>query len=41
MQHRCPVLPADTPDDVAARVLKLEHEFLPKVIEAILLPKAG
>lgn len=35
-QARCPVLPTDTPDDVAARVLQLEHRYLPLVVEALL-----
>ncbi len=36
-QFRCPVLPHDTPEELAARVLQLEHEHLPKVVEELLL----
>jgi phosphoribosylglycinamide formyltransferase-1 len=36
-QMKCPVLPNDTPHDVATRVLKLEHEFYPKVVEKYVL----
>ncbi|TXK44658.1 phosphoribosylglycinamide formyltransferase [Pontibacter qinzhouensis] len=36
-QYRCPVLPHDTPEELAARVLQLEHEYLPKVVEELLL----
>ena len=35
-QERCPVLPTDTPEDLAARVLQLEHQFLPLVVEQLL-----
>jgi phosphoribosylglycinamide formyltransferase 1 len=35
-QARCPVLPTDSPDDIARNVLKLEHENYAKVIEEIL-----
>jgi len=35
-QARCPVLPTDTPDDVAAKVHALEYKFFPMVIEGIL-----
>jgi phosphoribosylglycinamide formyltransferase 1 len=35
-QGKCNVLPADTAIDIAAKVLKLEHHFYPKVIEAYL-----
>lgn len=31
-QSKCPVLPDDTAETLAARVSKLEHELLPKVI---------
>ncbi len=34
-QARCPVLPTDTPETLGARVLALEHHYLPLVIEAI------
>jgi phosphoribosylglycinamide formyltransferase-1 len=36
-QHTCPVNPNDTPEQLAARVLELEHTHLPKVIEELLL----
>lgn len=32
-QASCPVLPNDTPEDLAARVHALEYEYYPKVIE--------
>lgn len=35
-QATCPVLPTDTPDDVAAKVHALEYEHFPHVIEEIL-----
>ena len=35
-QARCPVLPTDTPDDVAAKVHALEYKFFPTVIEKVL-----
>lgn len=35
-QYRCPVLPNDTPQDVATRVHALEYEYYPKVIEQLL-----
>lgn len=34
-QARCPVRPADTPTTLAARVLTLEHRYLPLVAEAV------
>ena len=34
-QARCPVLPGDTPATLGARVLALEHRYLPLVVEAI------
>ncbi|RAU84501.1 phosphoribosylglycinamide formyltransferase [Pontibacter arcticus] len=36
LQKRCPVLPTDTPEDLAARVLQLEHKYLPLVVERLL-----
>jgi phosphoribosylglycinamide formyltransferase-1 len=33
LQLRCPVLPEDTPDTLAARVLALEHQAYPWAIE--------
>ena len=35
-QAKCPVLPTDTPDDVAAKVHALEYEHFPHVIDEIL-----
>ena len=35
-QAKCPVLPTDTPDDVAAKVHALEYEHFPHVIAEIL-----
>ncbi len=35
-QAKCPVLPGDTPDDVAHKVHALEYEHYPKVIERLL-----
>ncbi|TPE44989.1 phosphoribosylglycinamide formyltransferase [Pontibacter mangrovi] len=37
LQERCPVQPADTPEELAARVLQLEHKHLPEVVEKLLL----
>ncbi|QMU26956.1 phosphoribosylglycinamide formyltransferase [Adhaeribacter radiodurans] len=36
-QHTCPVDPNDTPEQLAARVLELEHTYLPRIIEQLLL----
>lgn len=36
-QARCPVLPDDSPDEVAQKVHQLEYEHFPKVIEKVLL----
>ena len=36
LQERCPVLPTDTPEELAARVLQLEHRHLPLVVEQLL-----
>jgi phosphoribosylglycinamide formyltransferase-1 len=36
-QARCPVLPDDTPDEVAAKVHLLEYRYYPEVIEKVLL----
>lgn len=38
LQERCPVLPTDTPETLAARVLQLEHKYLPLVVEQLLTP---
>jgi phosphoribosylglycinamide formyltransferase 1 len=37
LQVKCPVHPTDTPEDLAARVLQLEHEHLPLIIEQLIL----
>ncbi len=34
-QARCPVLPADTPDTLALRVLALEHAHYPAIVERV------
>lgn len=38
-QAKCPVLPDDTPEEVAHKVHALEYEYYPKVIERILAEK--
>ncbi len=38
-QAKCPVLPDDTPEEVAHKVHALEYEHYPKVIERILAEK--
>jgi phosphoribosylglycinamide formyltransferase 1 len=35
-QAKCPVFSADTPEEIAARVLTLEHQYFPQVIEKLL-----
>lgn len=35
-QYKCPVLPNDTADTLAARIHKLEYEYYPKVIEKLI-----
>ena len=35
-QARCPVLPTDSPDDVAAKVHELEYRWFPEVIEWVI-----
>ena len=35
-QSNVPVLPGDTPESLAARVLETEHEFYPKVLQDII-----
>ena len=35
-QARCPVLPSDTPEDVAAKVHVLEYKHYPQVIESVI-----
>ncbi|RYY83574.1 MAG: phosphoribosylglycinamide formyltransferase [Chitinophagaceae bacterium] len=36
-QARCPVLPGDTPETLAARVHELEHRHFPEVVERLLV----
>jgi len=36
VQLRCPVLPGDTPETLAARVLELEHRAYPEAVRKIL-----
>ena len=36
-QAKCEVLENDTPDSLAQRIHKLEHEYYPKVIENLLV----
>ena len=36
LQAHCPVMPTDTPDTLAARVLRLEHWYYPRVIDFLL-----
>ena len=38
-QATCPVLPTDSPDDVAKKVHALEYEHFPQVIEQVLRNK--
>ena len=35
-QARCPVLPADTPEEVAAKIHALEYTYYPQIIETLL-----
>ncbi len=35
-QAKCPVLPTDTPNEVAEKVHELEYEYFPKTIEKVL-----
>ncbi len=37
LQARCPVLPGDTPDTLAARVHALEHTHYPAVVEKLVM----
>lgn len=37
LQAKCPVMPDDSPDTLAAKVHQLEYEFFPKVIEETVL----
>ena len=36
-QAKCKLTPEDTPDDIAAKVHKLEYQHYPKVIEQVLM----
>lgn len=36
-QAKCPVLPSDTPHDVAVKVHALEYEWFPKILDNILM----
>lgn len=36
-QAKCPVLPTDTPDDLAARVNELEYRYFPQIIAETIL----
>ena len=38
-QAKCPVEPNDTPDTLAQRIHKLEHQYFPQVIEKFVLNK--
>ncbi len=38
-QARCPVLPGDTTETLAARIHELEHEHFPRVVESLVDPK--
>lgn len=35
-QHKCSLDEQDNPNDIAAKVLKLEHEYFPKIIEKVI-----
>lgn len=37
LQAKCPVYPSDSPEELAARVLQLEHEHLPRIVEKLIL----
>lgn len=39
LQISCPVLPGDTPEDVANKVRKLEHQYYPVAIEELISSK--
>ncbi|RYG86544.1 phosphoribosylglycinamide formyltransferase [bacterium] len=41
LQRECPVLPEDTPETLAARVLALEHEAYPTALFALIEADAG
>ena len=35
-QASCPVMPEDTPEDIARKVLVLEHQYYPQVVDQLL-----
>ncbi|MCB9963552.1 MAG: phosphoribosylglycinamide formyltransferase [Rhodospirillales bacterium] len=37
LQEKCPVLPEDTPDTLAARVLTIEHQLYPRALQEYVL----
>jgi phosphoribosylglycinamide formyltransferase 1 len=39
LQECCPVYSEDTPEELASRVLQLEHKYLPLIVEKLLLDK--
>ena len=39
-QARCPVLPSDTPETLAARIHELEYEHYPRVLEEVIMSNA-
>ena len=40
-QAKCPVLPTDTPGDLAARIHELEYRYFPEIIEKTILNTEG
>jgi len=40
LQKRCPVLPDDTPETLAARVLKLEHRAYPEALTKVIFDRS-
>ena len=40
-QAKCPVLPTDPPDDLAARIHELEYRYFPEIIEKTILNTEG
>ena len=40
-QAKCPVLPTDTPDDLAARVHELEYRYFPQIIAETILKQVS
>lgn len=39
-QKKCPVLPGDTPEELAQRIHRLEYEWYPRVIESLVVGRA-